>query len=430
MNTFRTAFSPDATSASVSLSASEQSGGGSGPSAGAMTSAAPFARWGKRERERARQWKRERMRARAAVIFGAGLEAGGRDGDEEGASGAGRDDPSGQDPGGGSGRPAQGDRADRPGAGEGEGEGPAPGAIGEGSRGRGAARDPHGPSGGPGPFDTRGEPSHAHRAPPRREHDPPAVRRVERWRSAVRERLPLWLQLRCGTDSKALAALALVLVVAVGFAVQHFWAATPERVSAPGAERPIAAPGPGARPPGPTWASADTSPRGPTTGGPPGGAVRMVVVDVAGKVRHPGIHRLPAGSRVTDALTAAGGALRGTELRGLNQARLLTDGEQILVGEPGAGTTGGVSGGGPTGGGGAGGGAGSGGPPGLAGGPVSLSTATEQQLDALPGVGPVLARHIVEFRTQHGGFTSVDQLRQVTGIGARRLADLRPLVTP
>lgn len=63
-------------------------------------------------------------------------------------------------------------------------------------------------------------------------------------------------------------------------------------------------------------------------------------------------------------------------------------------------------------------------------GPVSLSTATEQQLDSLPGVGPVLARHIIEFRTQHGGFTSVDQLRQVTGIGDRRFADLRPLVQP
>ena len=61
---------------------------------------------------------------------------------------------------------------------------------------------------------------------------------------------------------------------------------------------------------------------------------------------------------------------------------------------------------------------------------MSLSTATEQQLDTLPGVGPVLARHIIEFRTQHGGFTSVDQLRQVTGIGDRRFADLRPLVQP
>ncbi|MFF2811863.1 helix-hairpin-helix domain-containing protein [Streptomyces sp. NPDC058000] len=158
----------------------------------------------------------------------------------------------------------------------------------------------------------------------------------------------------------------------------------------------------------------------------------MVVVDVTGKVRRPGIHRLPAGSRVTDALEAAGGVLRGADLRGLNRARLLTDGEQIVVGEEGTGAAGGAGSGGQTGAGGAagaGGGAGSG-VPGLMSGPLSLSTATEQQLDALPGVGPVLARHIVEFRTQHGGFTSVDQLRKVTGIGERRLADLRPLVAP
>ncbi|KUL53239.1 DNA-binding protein [Streptomyces sp. NRRL F-4489] len=152
----------------------------------------------------------------------------------------------------------------------------------------------------------------------------------------------------------------------------------------------------------------------------------MVVVDVTGKVRRPGIHRLPAGSRVTDALEAAGGVVPGANLRGLNRARLLTDGEQIVVGEEGA-----PGGGGGSGQAGAGGGGGAGsGTPGTTSGPVSLSTATEQQLDALPGVGPVLARHIIEFRTQHGGFTSVDQLRQVSGIGDRRLADLRPLVTP
>lgn len=248
----------------------------------------------------------------------------------------------------------------------------------------------------------------------------------------MRERLPLWLQLRCGTDPKALAALALVLVVAVGFAVQHFWAARPEPVRAPDAERTVVAPGPGARSPAPPWSSAHASPQGLAAGGPSGGAGRMVVVDVAGKVRRPGIHRLPAGSRVTDALEAAGGVLRGADLRGLNRARLLTDGEQIVVGEEGTGAAGGAGSGGQTGGGGAagaGGGAG-GGVPGLASGPLSLSTATEQQLDALPGVGPVLARHIIEFRTQHGGFTSVDQLRKVTGIGERRLADLRPLVAP
>ncbi|MCZ0995410.1 helix-hairpin-helix domain-containing protein [Streptomyces noursei] len=127
-----------------------------------------------------------------------------------------------------------------------------------------------------------------------------------------------------------------------------------------------------------------------------------------------------------DALQAAGGVLRGADLRGLNRARLLTDGEQILVAAEGAGAGGQPGAGGATGGGS---GAGSG-TPGLTGGPLSLSSATEQQLDALPGVGPVLARHIIEFRTRHGGFTSVDQLRQVAGIGERRLADLRPLVTP
>lgn len=139
---------------------------------------------------------------------------------------------------------------------------------------------------------------------------------------------------------------------------------------------------------------------------------------------------MPRGSRVVDALRAAGGVLRGANIQGLNRARLLTDGEQIVVGAAGAAGGGGGTGGGPADVGAGGPGSGlpsSGGGPG---GPVSLSAATEQQLDSLPGVGPVLARHIVEFRTQHGGFTSVDQLRQVTGIGDRRFADLRPLVVP
>ncbi len=153
----------------------------------------------------------------------------------------------------------------------------------------------------------------------------------------------------------------------------------------------------------------------------------MLVVDVVGKVRRPGIQRLPAGSRVTDALEAAGGVVNGTDLRGLNRARLLTDGEQIAVGTVGAGAGAGALGGAA----GSGGSGSSGsGASGLASGPVSLNSATEQQLDALPGVGPVLARRIIEFRTRHGGFTSVDQLRQVAGIGERRLADLRSLVTP
>lgn len=261
--------------------------------------------------------------------------------------------------------------------------------------------------------------------PPPPGHDPPGPRRRERAWLAVRERLPLWVQSRCGTDPKALAALALVLLIAVGFAVQHFWAGRPEPVRAPVAER-AAQQGPdsGARsslmPPQPSTSASSAA----MASGPPGAAGQQLVVDVTGKVRHPGIHRMPPGSRVIDALRAAGGVLRGASTRGLNRARLLTDGEQIVVGGAGDG----AGGAGDPGVGGAGtGGPGAGGRPS---GPVSLSMATEQQLDALPGVGPVLARHIIEFRTQHGGFTSVDQLRQVTGIGDRRFADLRPLVEP
>ncbi|WP_261951518.1 ComEA family DNA-binding protein [Streptomyces nigrescens] len=271
----------------------------------------------------------------------------------------------------------------------------------------------------------------------------PRPQRAERAWLTVRERLPLWLQLRCGTDPRALAALALVLIVAVAFAVHHFWTGRPEPVRAPAVERSATGPDDQHRGPGraadphsstlPSPASSSASSTGASgsadgaAGGPSGGAGRQLVVDVTGKVRHPGIHRMPPGSRVIDALRAAGGVLHGANVSGLNRARLLTDGEQIAVGVPGAaagsGAGPGGAGAGGTGSGTAGGGAGSSGP-------VSLSAATEQQLDALPGVGPVLARHIIEFRTQHGGFTSVEQLRQVTGIGDRRFADLRPLVEP
>ncbi|MGX1850364.1 ComEA family DNA-binding protein [Streptomyces sp. NBC_01456] len=263
-------------------------------------------------------------------------------------------------------------------------------------------------------------------AGPPPEHGPPDARRRERVWLAVRERLPLWVQLRCGTDPKALAALVLVLVVAVGFAVQHFWTGRPEPVRAPAAERSVGASGPVPRS---SSQPASSSSAAAVASGPPGEAGRQLVVDVTGKVRHPGIHRMPPGSRVIDALQAAGGVLRGASVRGLNRARRLTDGEQIVVGAPGGGAG---AGGGPGPADAGGGGSGSGVPSagGGPGGPVSLSSATEQQLDALPGVGPVLARHIIEFRTQHGGFTSVEQLRQVTGIGDRRFADLRPLVEP
>jgi competence protein ComEA len=121
-----------------------------------------------------------------------------------------------------------------------------------------------------------------------------------------------------------------------------------------------------------------------------------------------------------DALRAAGGVRPGTNTDGLNRARLLVDGEQIVVGGP-APAPGPVAAGSATG------GSVAGAAPAT---PVPLSTATVDQLDALPGVGPVLAQHIVDYRSQHGGFRSVDELRQVNGIGERRFADLRNLVRP
>jgi competence protein ComEA len=141
-------------------------------------------------------------------------------------------------------------------------------------------------------------------------------------------------------------------------------------------------------------------------------AMPSLVVDVVGKVRLPGIYLLPSGSRVDDALRAAGGALPGTDLTTLNLARKVIDGEQIAVAAVGAPDVGAAV-------------AGSG----AATGPVDLNTASAAQLDALPGVGPVLAQHIIDWRTAHGRFDSVDQLREVSGIGQAKFADLRPLVT-
>jgi len=148
----------------------------------------------------------------------------------------------------------------------------------------------------------------------------------------------------------------------------------------------------------------------------------LVVVDVAGKVRHPGLYRLPPGSRVDDAIRAAGGARPGVRLDGLNLAAKLVDGQQVAVGIAPAAGGGGVAGG-------SGGGGGGGASGGSTGAPVNLNTATVDQLQTLPGVGPVLAQHILDWRSQHGSFTSVDQLDDVTGIGDVKFAALKPLVT-
>ncbi|MDX2624877.1 MULTISPECIES: helix-hairpin-helix domain-containing protein [Streptomyces] len=268
---------------------------------------------------------------------------------------------------------------------------------------------------------TTAAPSHGSELPLRHEAPDASGTRSRWWREAgpaLRDRLPLWVQLRCGLEPRALAALAVVLVGAAVVAATHFWSSGPEAVSAPDRVTEAAAvraggeETPSARISGPALVPHTGSSTGTTAGG-------QIVVDVSGKVRRPGIQYLPAGSRVADALRAAGGVREGADVTALNRARVLTDGEQVAVGLPGApppvsGTGTGGSAGGPA------------GPAAV----VSLGTATAEQLETLPGVGPVLAQHIIDYRTEHGGYRSVDELREVNGIGDRRFADLRPLVRP
>jgi competence protein ComEA len=136
-----------------------------------------------------------------------------------------------------------------------------------------------------------------------------------------------------------------------------------------------------------------------------------VWVDVSGKVHHPGVFRLRSGSRVVDAVRAAGGALRGTSMDSLNLAAKLTDGQQIVVG-------GGVAAQA----------AGAGGAPATTA-TVDLNTATVEQLQTLPGIGPVLAQRIIDYRTAHGPFANVDGLQQVGGIGPSKFSQLKDHVS-
>jgi competence protein ComEA len=234
-----------------------------------------------------------------------------------------------------------------------------------------------------------------------------------------------------------------LLTVAV-FGLRVLWASAD-------AQGTVIAPGGGSRA-GPTGLSAASAPVGvaetagqgfgPTSspspspagsGGPPAGAATsavapasgVVVVHVVGQVKRPGVQELPSGSRVAQAVEAAGGASKGADLSRVNLARVLVDGEQVRVPAPGdpvdpleltgpgppAGGTGGA------------------GSAGGAGGLVPLNSADLAALDTLPGVGPVLAQRILDWRTEHGRFTSVDELGEVSGIGEKLLAQLSPLVT-
>jgi len=155
-------------------------------------------------------------------------------------------------------------------------------------------------------------------------------------------------------------------------------------------------------------AAPTTPPAATSSSGPAGTDGGTVVVSVVGQVGAPGLVTLPAGARVADALAAAGGLLPGADATVVNAAALLSDGQQVAVGVPGAAP--------PT-----------GSDPGSGAadaGPVDLNTATVADLDALPGIGPVLAQRIVDHRTAHGPFTSVEELDDVSGIGPAIFADL------
>ncbi len=244
-----------------------------------------------------------------------------------------------------------------------------------------------------------------------------------------RERLGLWLTERSGSGGQFgaahLAVVALLVAASLALGAWHTMRGSVER--APVAAPTLAAPstdgggaddvggGAATRPAESVETGAAEAGASPTSGS-------EVVVDVVGRVRRPGIAVLPAGSRVVDALEAAGGTRPGVRTDSLNLARPLADGEQIVVGRATAvsappatsGTTGGSL---------------PGSLPGAPAAPVNLNTADQVALETLPGVGPVTAAAILQWRTEHGGFTAVEELLEVSGIGDATLAEIAPHVT-
>ncbi len=250
--------------------------------------------------------------------------------------------------------------------------------------------------------------------------DPPMARMPGRHASRRASAAPTWgavvpdpLRGRIGIGSGQLAVVAVLAVLGL---VATCWylvrsggheIAAPAAVQTPG-EALVQPRGPG----GAVGAAADGAGRSAAPSATP--SATKVVVDVAGKVRRPGIAVLRSGARVVDAIRAAGGARPGVDLGSLNLAQVLTDGEQVVVGGP-AVAPGGVAA------------AASGAPPTAS--LVDLNTADQTALESLPEVGPVTAEAIIAWRTEHGGFSAVSQLLDVDGIGDATLAKLTPYVT-
>ncbi len=191
----------------------------------------------------------------------------------------------------------------------------------------------------------------------------------------------------------------LVAVLAAVAVALWSWASRPEVTVVPDSAPLVSA----------TAAASTPSPSTAGSAGPSGAGV--VVVAVVGQVVTPGLVTLPVGSRVADAVSAAGGLLPGTDPATVNAAALLVDGQQIAVGVPGASPAGAATEGA------------------APGGPLDLNSAGLADLDALPGIGPVLAQRILDHRAQHGPFRSVQELDDVSGIGPALFAEVSPLVT-
>lgn len=243
---------------------------------------------------------------------------------------------------------------------------------------------------------------------------------------------------RYGVSRQAIIGLALVVTLAVVMLGGRYVLARQDAAPQPvamgeesGAPTPGSMPGgsplPGAAPEGAQASQAGSGTTGAGAKGAGATAAGRVTVHVVGEVESPGVVTLTSGARVDDALEEAGGATDEAELSGVNLARPLVDGEQVVV--PGPGETA-APGPGVAVPGGAAPGAGTPGAPGTT--PdalVNLNTADLATLETLPGVGPVLAQRIIDWRTEHGGFTSVEELGEVSGVGDKTYATLAPEVT-
>ena len=206
---------------------------------------------------------------------------------------------------------------------------------------------------------------------------------------------------RVAPGRRAAWSLWVVGLLAALLVVGSTWSGRPQVEPAPVEPAPAASP-------------AAASPAATPPVGVAADSAATVVVSVVGSVARPGLVTLPEGARVADAVTAAGGLLPDADPTSVNLAAVVSDGQQVAVGVPGAAAAGGTVGGTDT----------------TSGaGPVDLNAATAPDLDALPGIGPVLAQRIVEHREHNGPFRSVEQLDDVPGIGPATYAELAELVT-